>query len=66
MGTAGTGLGQGLAVEGVGKDRRDAAIGVGTKMQCPGTRGIDATRAIAIGEADDAECRAEALFGMGP
>ncbi len=56
----------GLFVEAVGKDRLHASIRVGTKVQCPATRRLDAFGAVAIGEADAAERGAEALLGMGP
>src|SRR5712691_755191 len=58
------GLRPGEPVEPVLQDRVDMAIGAGLDGAGAGTGGLEPLRAVALGEAQDAEARAIALLGM--
>ena len=60
----GAGRGERDLIEAVLEDRVDVAIGAGGDAARAGARGFQPGRAVALGQAQDAEARAIALLGM--
>src|SRR5215218_8757474 len=57
---------QRLAIEAVGQDGVDRAVGSGADLEPSFASGLEALDAVVAGEPQDAEAGAEALLGMGP
>jgi len=57
---------QRLAIEAVGKDGVDRAVGPGADLEAAPAGRLEALDAVVAGEPQDAEAGAEALLGMGP
>ena len=55
-----------MAIEVVFEDGGDRRVGMGTDLERPFAGGLQSIGAMAAGQAEDADGRAEALFGVGP
>src|SRR5690606_33269127 len=58
-------FGEGDLIETALEDRPDGAVGERVDPQCPVARGLEAARAVAVAESEDAEAGAVALLGVG-